>query len=237
MKTPVKKIPADLLKAYTQNNAIKIEDWYCDDSGAFRGLKYDLNEFTSMISYAKEKKVKNYPQTDSLLYAALADYPIKDQDVVVMGSGNPWYEAIAIANGCKHCYVIEYQKRHLDHPMVTYFTVEQYDSSPMHFDCALSISSFEHDGLGRYGDPLNPAGDLEAMRKMKTTLKKNGLLYLAVPTGMDKLVWNAHRIYGNTRLPMLLEGWELLREYGDLMLDVDLGKNLPSQPVFILKNS
>ncbi len=32
------------------------------------------------------------------------------------------------------------------------------------FDMALSISSFDHDGLGRYGDPLDPVGDLKAMR-------------------------------------------------------------------------
>ena len=32
------------------------------------------------------------------------------------------------------------------------------------FDVALSISSFDHDGLGRYGDPLEPDNDLRAMR-------------------------------------------------------------------------
>ena len=28
------------------------------------------------------------------------------------------------------------------------------------YDVCLSISSFDHDGLGRYGDPLDPSGDL-----------------------------------------------------------------------------
>jgi len=27
------------------------------------------------------------------------------------------------------------------------------------FDMVFSFSSIEHDGLGRYGDPLNPNGD------------------------------------------------------------------------------
>jgi hypothetical protein len=39
------------------------------------------------------------------------------------------------------------------------------------FDVVLSISSFEHDGLGRYGDPLNPDGDMAAMRSTRRLLK------------------------------------------------------------------
>lgn len=236
MNAPPNRIPSHLADEYTLGNSIPVDHWYFDDSGAFGGRKYDLNEFYKMISDARNGGVKNYPQTDSLLHDAFKAYSIENKLVVIMGSGNPWYEAMALAYGCSHCCVIEYQKRELKHPKVTYFTVEEYASSKMKFDCAISISSFEHDGLGRYGDPLNPAGDLEAMKKMKNILKEDGLLYLAVPTGKDKLVWNAHRIYGNVRLPLLLDGWELVSTFGDPMLDVDTGKNAPSQPLFILKN-
>lgn len=237
MKTqPPYNIPADLMDSYTLNNTIGVENWYLDDSAAFNGRKYELKNFLSMIVDAALKKGKNYPQTDTFLYNALQDHPIKGKNVVIMGSGNPWYEAIAVANECKHCYVIEYQKRYLDHPMVTYLTVEEYNANPIQFDTGISISSFEHDGLGRYGDPLNPEGDLQAMNNMKSIIKKDGLLYLAVPTGMDKVVWNAHRIYGKIRLPLLLKEWELISTYGDLKLDIDLGKDAPAQPLFILKN-
>lgn len=236
MKTPPKEIPAHLIKYYTLNNTIGIEQWYFNDSGSFNGLKYDFKDFISMIDQAKLKRVKNYPETDYLLYEALIKYPIKNKKVVIMGSGNPWYEAIAIANECEHCYVIEYQKRYLDHPLVTYLTVDEYNLNPIKFDCGISISSFEHDGLGRYGDPLNPDGDLDVMKKMKAIIKNEGLLYLSVPTGMDKLVWNAHRIYGKIRLPILLKSWELISTYGELKWDIDLGKDVPSQPIFILKN-
>jgi hypothetical protein len=40
------------------------------------------------------------------------------------------------------------------------------------FDLVLSMSSFEHDGLGRYGDPLNPNGDIMAMRSTRRLLKQ-----------------------------------------------------------------
>ena len=49
--------------------------------------------------------------------------------------------------------------------------------------CLSHVHSFDHDGLGRYGDPLNPAGDLVAMETVKRVLKDEGLLFLTVPIG------------------------------------------------------
>ena len=47
-----------------------------------------------------------------------------------------------------------------------------------------------HDGLGRYGDPLNPDGDLSAVREMRALLKPRGWLLLGVPTNAwDRLVF------------------------------------------------
>jgi Caenorhabditis protein of unknown function, DUF268 len=43
--------------------------------------------------------------------------------------------------------------------------------------------------MGMYGDPLDPDGDLKAMRKMKQRIKLNGLLFLAVPVGRDKILF------------------------------------------------
>ena len=48
---------------------------------------------------------------------------------------------------------------------------------------------------------------------MKDTIKKDGILYLAVPCGKDRIDWNAHRVYGNERLPYLLDGWKTLETY------------------------
>ena len=64
--------------------------------------------------------------------------------------------------------------------------------------------------MTRYGDPINPRGDLEAMARTMRYLKEGGLMFLAVPIGKDTVVWNAHRVYGKARLPLLLEHWDLL---------------------------
>ena len=71
--------------------------------------------------------------------------------------------------------------------------------SGMLYDFAWSFSSFEHDGLGRYGDPLSPYGDLEAIMKVHCVLPVGGLFFLGLGHGKDAVVWNAHRVYGAIR--------------------------------------
>ena len=53
----------------------------------------------------------------------------------------------------------------------------------------------EHIGLGRYGDPLDPDGDLKAISELKRVLAVEGLLLFVVPVGKPKILFNAHRIY------------------------------------------
>jgi hypothetical protein len=69
-------------------------------------------------------------------------------------------------------------------------------------------------------------------------LNKDGILFLAVPVGIDKVIWNAHRIYGQKRLNLLFDGFELLDVYGfsEDDLKYDTGINVVKQPVFVLKN-
>ena len=43
-----------------------------------------------------------------------------------------------------------------------------------YFDFCIAESSFDHDGLGRYGDPINPDGDLLAMHQARKVLKNHG---------------------------------------------------------------
>ena len=65
------------------------------------------------------------------------------------------------------------------------------------------------------------------------------LLFLAVPMGKDKCVWNALRIYGKIRWPKLIEGFDVLRDKSLMegkVFDLDYGKDVPLQPVVVLKN-
>lgn len=53
----------------------------------------------------------------------------------------------------------------------------------------------EHIGLGRYGDPLDPGGDLKAIAELKRVLAPGGSLLFVVPVGKARVMFNAHRIY------------------------------------------
>ena len=66
--------------------------------------------------------------------------------------------------GAKKCIVVEYSDRESFHPLIEYKKPNEHIEDVI--DVGLSISSFEHDGLGRYGDPLNPNGDLETMKSI-----------------------------------------------------------------------
>jgi SAM-dependent methyltransferase len=53
----------------------------------------------------------------------------------------------------------------------------------------------EHVGLGRYGDPLDPDGDLKAMAQLQRVVAPGGSLLFVVPIGRPRIVFNGHRIY------------------------------------------
>jgi hypothetical protein len=53
----------------------------------------------------------------------------------------------------------------------------------------------EHIGLGRYGDPLDPSGTYKACRELARVLSVGGTLYFAVPIGISRTCFNAHRIH------------------------------------------
>jgi len=68
----------------------------------------------------------------------------------------------------------------------------------------------EHIGLGRYGDPLDPEGDLRAISELKRVLAHGGDLLLVVPVGKPRIMFNAHRIYSYEQIVGYFHGLELL---------------------------
>lgn len=83
-----------------------------------------------------------------------------------------------------------------------------------HFDLIINCSSIEHVGLaGHYkGTKSRPDGDLEAMAVLKNILKIGKDILLTIPVGRDRIFRPLHRVYGEKRLPILIEGWEVMKE-------------------------
>lgn len=73
------------------------------------------------------------------------------------------------------------------------------------------MHTVEHIGLGRYGDPLDPDGDLKAINELKRVVKPEGSLLFVVPVGKPKVMFNAHRIYDPNMIVDYFKGFELKR--------------------------
>lgn len=238
-----KYIPQEKVTDFTMDGAIPISyECYRDDSREEVQREINANftqdVFNRYLLMAKERQQNYYGPTDSWLYEALSKYSIKDKNVCIFGSANPWYEAIAVSFEAKKCTVLEYSDRPSFHPSVCYKQNTHILSGQ--FDIGFSISSFEHYGLGRYGDPINPIGDFEIMQKAKSLISKNGLLFLGIPIGKDFLHFNVGRIYGIKRFPKLIEGWQLIDTFGvykdSFSSEINICQRNPYQPIFVLKN-
>lgn len=82
------------------------------------------------------------------------------------------------------------------------------------FDLIINCSTIEHVGLvGRYRvKKPEPYADIKAMRLLKKIMKPQGVMLLTVPIGRDKTFIPLHRVYGETRLLKLLEGYKVIKK-------------------------
>jgi hypothetical protein len=218
-------------------NVEKIDWFFSDLDTAVKPNLYNTETVEEYLRLIKRgSQGDSYGWTDTWLYSVLGRHNIKGQRVAIVGSIKPWYESIClyyegIPITLEYNVIVPFDKR------LRMIHIKDAVNEPL-FDAAISISTFEHDGLGRYGDPIDPDGDFRAMKELKNIIKKDGLLFLAVPVGKDKLVWNAHRKYGELRLPYLIDNWEMIDQEGfdEQMFQMDSGESGAYQPIFVLKN-
>lgn len=236
---PLKEIPPELLSGYSMNGQILVELKYRDDSNSLIqsmiNKQYNLDNFQILTDRIKRRDQNYYGMTDTWLYQCLFDFPVEGKDVLVIGSTAPWYEAVCVEFGAKSVTVLEYGNRPKFHELIDY-KKETTDK----FDVVLTISSLEHDGLGRYGDPLDPDADLKWMKKCKNVyMKSDGILILAIPIGVDRTYFNVHRVYGEKRFPLILEDLKIEGMYGfeenSLKNFYNNSDSTPYQPIVVLR--
>ena len=234
LKEPPRTIDDELKRQFTRDGAIPFHDEYVNDTyPGNHPLIYSAEEVEFYRSMIKTGKYYIYGGLDHFLFRAFEKYSVEGKSVLITGSITPWYETICLEYGARPV-TVDYNPIISLVPEIETMTVEEYDGRA--FDRAISISSFEHDGLGGYGDPLNPDGDLEAMRDLRDKMSKGGLLFFNVPCGPDGIFFNRKRVYGEVRLPMLLDGWEIVETFGyreEMLHDAAMNGN----PLFVLRNA
>ncbi|MEA2488573.1 MAG: hypothetical protein QOH21_365 [Acidobacteriota bacterium] len=73
----------------------------------------------------------------------------------------------------------------------------------------------EHVGLGRYGDPIDPAGTKRAAAELARVLAPGGRLYFALPVGQPRVEFNAHRVHAAAQIVDYFSGLRL-EEYSGI---------------------
>lgn len=244
--SPYKDMPDELKDKYTMNDKIPIKNMYLVDNTTkipewtneyinnhmvkYQGWKIKRNMVRG-VPYGKKNGKKHLTSILNAIYK----YNIQNKNIAVVGSSSPWIESIFL-NFNNNVTTAEYLVPKCNHPKlkcINYFS--EFKTTSNLYDCIITYSSIEHSGLGRYGDPLDPDGDLKVMEDIHKNLKKDGILIWGAPVGKDTLVWNAHRIYGSIRLPLIFKNFEELEWDYDKETLLNSDTNDIIQPVVILK--
>jgi hypothetical protein len=241
-----RQIPPDLYDAFTMGRTIPVFDWFFDDRGSSPIWTLELIEHYRQemdIDRLRQGRLPRqpYPGAAQMSVTAIDRYlgHLNDRRVAIIGSGTPWLEAMVLNYGCQQVTTVEYQIPICQHPSINTVHYDHWKTETTQYNLILSYSSVEHTGLGRYGDPLNPNGDLETMNEIRHHLSDDGFLMLGVPVGADALSWNGCRVYGQSRLPLLLEGFHEIQWLGVSLNYVKTGYPHPHrcgpQPLIVLR--
>ena len=240
------EIPELYLSDYTLNGQIPITKFYFDqkylgDSGekyfevhAGGEKHFDQKYFSpvwekevveEMISLANRGELTgNYwtEETNHLRNGLKIAKGVQNGRVLVIGSESPWVEATVLSVGAREVVTLEYGKIDSKHPSIKTMTPDEFRQTYLSgtlgfFDAIVTFSSVEHSGLGRYGDALNPWGDVLEIARAHCVCKPGGSLVIAVMSedGKDAIQFNAHRIYGDKRWPYLASNWEQVHREPD----------------------
>jgi Caenorhabditis protein of unknown function, DUF268 len=214
--------PQELMPFYTLNGKIDFHQ-----SGHLKNVylggeahqnvwsKQDIEDQIKQVSEGTLKGTYSADLTNTVR-DELTRADLTGKSVLVIGSENPWVEVICLYLGAAKVTTLEYGAIRSEHPQLhtltpAAFRLAYQDGSLGWFDTVVSFSSMEHSGLGRYGDALNPWGDILGIARAWCVTKPGGQLFLGVPSSQtfeDSVEFNAHRIYGKVRWPLIATNWK-----------------------------
>lgn len=227
-RPPLKEIPKELYNAFTANGDMPLTKlWYFNDmfndaesSNKNKKVPVDKKMFDNNIEKVKNWKPLGYQDTNFQHAFEAFKTQVKDKSLLIIGTINPWIEAIGYVYGSSKIVTLDYTRKYWHDKRLEWYHVNDYLELMIkkqlieQIDNSATYSSIEHSGLGRFGDPLAPDGDLEAMQQTHCMIKPGGLFFVGdlhtSGTDIGELQFNAKRVWGNNRMKLLLKGWEIL---------------------------
>ena len=239
-------IPKELEHLYSWSGAIHIRNWTERLVNVYLG-KRRPRKWTSRFVGKTIRQIKDGVHFGTYGVNATAHVrdhlrntgKIQGSRVLVIGSEKPRLEAICLLLGAKIVVTLEYGPILSTYPNLqtltpSEFRVQYINGSLEEFDVVVSYSSVEHSGLGRYGDALNPWGDLLAVARAWCVTKPGGAIELGLPTGFAAIEFNAHRIYGKMRWPLMTANWIQVDSAWHTSQELE-GDNWENQPLMVFE--
>lgn len=78
------------------------------------------------------------------------------------------------------------------------------------FTSVSCMHTVEHIGLGRYGDKIDPQGDIKAVNELQRITSTNGDILFVTPVGKQRIEYNAHRIYSFELVVQMFDNCKLM---------------------------
>jgi SAM-dependent methyltransferase len=106
---------------------------------------------------------------------------------------------VAHIASCRKVKVVDIRPLRNDLPNIEFVQVDMMGELQNHMkaccDSLSSLHAIEHFGLGRYGDPICWDGHIRGLGNLSRMLKPGGKLYFSVPIGIQRVEFNAHRVF------------------------------------------
>jgi len=225
----LQQLPPDIQDMYSYQGRVETHDWYWDAATDGGGWSAEPKVFTKdevqkfMNSFLNGTPIDTYQNGSNMVSAAADFMNLTDKTVLVIGTQQPWLEAVLLTKSPRKIVTLEYGHYLSEYPGHSFIRPDDFRKKYLNgtldkFDAVFSFSSIEHSGLGRYGDALNPWGDILAIAESWCVTSPEAFLALSVPTrvifstgpGSDILEYNAHRIYGPVMYPFLTTNWHFV---------------------------
>ena len=191
-------------------------------------------ELCNNLKYEKLSPV-DYPKSSLQFVEVFNRINLSEKKCLVLGSISPWIECLMLHFNAKSVTTLDYITPECNYK-INILSMDNYKKE-MKYDVIVSFSSLEHDGLGRYGDPINPNGDIDTCIEVYTMLNESGYFICGIPIGYGCIEGNYHRIYNKKRIDKLFSLFDYVGCVSNT-LDENLnftGNDWQNQPIFIYK--
>mmetsp|Transcript_41727 Transcript_41727/g.49987 ORF Transcript_41727/g.49987 Transcript_41727/m.49987 type:complete len:391 (-) Transcript_41727:89-1261(-) len=209
--------PEELIDIFTVGGAIELQEVGMLSSVARKAPQNIWSTF--MIDQMLMKTDLGFPpglfgiNETKIILNKLSQIDMKGKRIFVIGNGEPWLEVICIHLGASDVTTLRQsgvlQSQHTSIRIITpnQLRTEYMDGTLGKFDVVVSHSTIGHIGLGRFGDSLNPWGDILSLARAWCIAQPGAHLYLGLPTGKDSVLFNAYRQYGKFRWSLVTTNW------------------------------